>query len=628
MVKSVLSLDIEYNENRSLLPEDKNQEASLYDVTLFNTEEVIALGQPVYTYIEKNIVYYPIYLVKNDKVTQQIGLYEFFADSIVNIVDADGDVDLALASQPVLYGFVNETLIKSMASKTETIGLLAEDPLLVPLAIQTEKEASSEREQYSADEGNHWIQSYMENNNYTMVDNEGNGDCLFAVIRDALAKVHVYKSVDEMRKILADNATDEIFNGYKTVYQDASDADAQLHKEITTLASRHKELKKNIDTQKDRNAKQAIIAQADEIKKRHEIAKRERAYTKSVIADELKHMGTIQNVVQFKKFIQTCSFWGDTWAISTLERVLNIKIVLFSEESYNEDDIENVITCGQLNDSVLEKKGIFTPDYYILTIYQGFHYQLISYKGRGALTFEELPYDVKMKVVDKCLERLAGPYYIIPDFRNFMATIKPATSISLHPEEVKSDLLQSDLFSNDTVFQFYSKSINKQPGKGSGEIIGSVEYKALSHIPDWRKKLSNFWIAPFLLDGHNWQSTEHYYQGSKYKRVNPKFYLQFSLDSGSALSKNPEMAKGAGGKTGKYLKEQIRPLKMIIDEDFFGTSKRGIKEMEAAQYAKFNQHEDLKNLLRETKQAKLQHFVHGNQPVVFYDLMRVRQRVK
>ena len=89
------------------------------------------------------------------------------------------------------------------------------------------------------------------------------------------------------------------------------------------------------------------------------------------------------------------------------------------------------------------------------------------------------------------------------------------------------------------------------------------------------------------------------------------------------------MAKGAGGKSGKYLKQQIRPLdkygkNMAVDDDFFGTGKRGLKEMEAAQYAKFSQNADLKELLKATKKAKLQHFSRGAPPIVFYDLMRVR----
>jgi hypothetical protein len=460
-----------------------------------------------------------------------------------------------------------------------------------------------------------------------------------------------------MRKILAANVTEDVFQGYKVVYQDAADTDAQLVKEIKTLVERHKALKTQIASLKDRNAKQAVIAQADEIKQRHELAKRERAYTKSVAEGELKMMKNVHNFTQFKALVQTCSFWGDTWAISTLERVLNIKIILFSEESFKAGDLDNVLTCGQLNDTVLEEKGVFKPDYYILAIYLGYHYQMISYKDQGALTFKELPYDIKTKVVDKCLERLAGPYYIIPDFREFMegatqaglapanesatpaglvpATLAPATLAPANESATPASLvpatpMQSDLFNNATIFQFYINSTDKRAGKGAGEILAEGEkneYKELERIPHWRQKLSNLWPAPFTLDGYKWLSVEHYYEGSKYKRGSPEFYLQFTLDSESVLAKDPALAKGAAKKFLQNTGTDINIKKIIIDDDFFGLHKRGVKEMEAAQYAKFSQHADLKDLLKLTKKAKLQHFLRGSQPEVSYELMNVRNKL-
>jgi len=188
------------------------------------------------------------------------------------------------------------------------------------------------------------------------------------------------------------------------------------------------------------------------------------------------------------------------------------------------------------------------------------------------------------------------------------------------------------MFDPEIVFAFYSKSADKYPGKGAGESPGdlslSPEYDDLSKIKDWRKKLSNFWIAPFELDGKKWNSVEHCYQGSKFKHGNPDFYHQFSLDSGSELSKDPAMAKSAGGKTGKVGGKKFRPKSVVMDEDFFSTD-RSIKVMNAAQKKKFTTIPEMKDVLLKTREAKLMHIVgRSAEKVYFENLVIIRDGLK
>ena len=91
------------------------------------------------------------------------------------------------------------------------------------------------------------------------------------------------------------------------------------------------------------------------------------------------------------------------------------------------------------------------------------------------------------------------------------------------------------------------------------------------------------------------------------------------------LAKDPAMAKGAGGKTGKYKGKLIRPKEVKIDPNFF--SGRHKQEMKAAQGAKFSQSPELLELLLATND-KLTHFVRGSEPVVFTELMEVRRELK
>jgi predicted NAD-dependent protein-ADP-ribosyltransferase YbiA (DUF1768 family) len=174
-------------------------------------------------------------------------------------------------------------------------------------------------------------------------------------------------------------------------------------------------------------------------------------------------------------------------------------------------------------------------------------------------------------------------------------------------------------YDENTVFAFYSSSKDDpRPGMGASEKIPDdrkKDYDALHKILQWRKKLSNFWGAPFTLNGHQWRSVEHYYQGSKFKMNNPDFYYQFSLDSGSELSKDPLMAKQAGGKDTKH---KYRSANIHSDEDFF-SSGRSEEEMFRAQYAKFTQNEDLRSLLIATKDATLVHIMGRGKPnIILY----------
>jgi predicted NAD-dependent protein-ADP-ribosyltransferase YbiA (DUF1768 family) len=669
MVLSKLDSNVSYPELKSVDSGDLKMEANLYQLEIKDIDVIIAVGNSKNTYEDKNILYFPIYLVKHNNKVIQIGVYEIKASDYLSYLDNYNNLDIEKMEEPLIYSFVTKDFLNKIRLKPDVPlhkldkeeGDSEEDegeqdeeeeeekiveeydipqerkdifikikgvPVPPLLHEETQKQAKDIREKYHESSNDLWIDKFMKNKNFNIQDNEGSGDCLFATIRDAFSSIAQQTSVNKLRKKLSEEATEEIFQNYKEQYDMYS---ASLVKDTNKIKELEKEyllLKQRFTQVIDRDEQKALSSQAKEVKSLHDRLVEEKKVTASILK-EYKFMKGIENLDQFKKTIRHCDFWADTWAISTLERILNIKFIILSSENYKANDEKNVLQCGQLNDKVLEQRGRFTPEFYIMVDYTGSHYKLISYKKKLIFKFTEIPYDIKKLIYEKCLEKNAGPFIIIPDFQKFKASQKKTVIKEAQYEDLTESKLRG-LYSDDIVFQFYSKSLDKPlPGKGSGEKIPNDrlrEYSTLASIPQWRKKLSNFWVQPFTLDNHKWASVEHYYQGSKFKKTHPDFYLSFSLDSGTDLSKDPAMAKAAGGKTGKFKGELLRPIEVLADSDFFG--KRQKKEMYSAQYAKFTQNEDLKELLLATGEAKLTHFIRGSEPVVFDELMLIRDKIR
>ena len=654
MVQSRLVSTVNYPQLSAIDDDDVGYDANLYETNIDGVDIVIALGQIKFSFIESSVVYFPVYAVKNSKVDGKIGVYEVMSDMQPFIVDDDEDINIDKLGDILLFSFVDASFLQDKVTPVahydntpidETTNEIADDIAYdhdddhddddnkqnnpySKLNEQDEKQASIERNAYKRSKDESWVNTFMKNNNFSIIENEGGGDCLFAAIRDGLSRVGITVSVDDLRDTLANEATEEVFNEYREMYRLAENEVISTERALKELQGKHRDLKKRATVNKDRDVSKQLIEQGKRISQEHNTAKLERHNAKSIL-EEFKFMKNVDTLEKFKIKLKTCDFWGETWAISTLERVMNIKLVLLSERSFVDKDTDNVITCGQLNDTVLEKRGIFSPEHYIILEYVGNHYRLITYKGRGAFSFSELPYDIKMLIVNKCLERAAGSFYLIPEFRKLLSD----KQLVINDEQDDMATLSENkvLYDDNVVFQFYSKSSGQpQPGKGSGEKIPDqlrTEYAELASIKNWRKMLSNFYESEFELSGHRWKSVEHYYQASKFKENNPDFSLSFSLDMNpeGELSKDPVMAKAAGGKTGKYKGKIIRTKEISIDPNFFN-GKNNIS-MKAAQLAKFSQNVDLKKMLLATKNAKLVHFSRGTPPVIFNSLMEVRREL-
>jgi hypothetical protein len=679
MVLSKISDEVSYPELKTVDSKDLKTEANLYQIEVNDVEIIIAVGNSKNTYEFQNILFFPIYLVKYNNKAIQIGVYEIPASDYISYLDTYNNLDVEKLGEPLIYRFATKDFLQKMRlepesslsklgdktgqnakyeddeddeeeedadnpfEKEETVEIpesrkdifvLTKGVPIPPMLREESKKLakeikdSYERRTKEQKKGELWIQKYMKNEQYDLINNEGEGDCLFATIRDAFSSIAQQTTVKKLRKKLSVEANQPLFETYYKLYNDAKNSIVSDTNRIKELELEYRLIQDKFVNVVDRSEKKILTEKGKEIQQSHDRLVNEKKISNKILK-EYVFMKGVETLEKFKEKIRSCDFWADTWAISTLERILNIKFVILSSEMYREGDMNNVLLCGQLNDTILQNLGVFNPEFYIIVDHTGDHYKLVAYKKKMIFTFKEIPYDIKTMVSNKCMENKEGPFNIIPEFQKFKETVKSKVSNKEEEYEDLSDSKLRGLYDDDIVFQFYLKSVNKLPGKGTGEKIPSEsikEFTELAVIPDWRKKLSNFWIQPFTLDNHQWSSVEHYYQGSKFKKVNPHFYLSFSLDSGTELSKDAALAKAAGGKSGKNKGQLLRPMEVQIDPDFFGS--RHKKEMYASQYAKFTQNVDLKNLLLATKNAKLTHYVRGSHPVVFDELMMIREKIR
>ena len=145
---------------------------------------------------------------------------------------------------------------------------------------------------------------------------------------------------------------------------------------------------------------------------------------------------------------------------------------------------------------------------------------------------------------------------------------------------------------------FYSNSPNSLPGAARHERVNSLSrYTALQEILDWRRKLSNFGVAPFQLDGKTWRTVEHYFQAQKLRLVDPEFAEIFTVESGNILG-----TEGNGLDARRMRKAKILSRELL---EIWDSQKD--KVMDRAWRAKFYQNEEMKKVLLATGEAELLH---------------------
>jgi hypothetical protein len=643
---------VEYTESRELSRDDAELETALYETDILDKPVAICLGRANYTYNYRNVVYFPIYLMRDDVVRSQIGVYEVALDRVIEF-SRNGAIDneaIIAGVDPLLYSFVTKEYIAAADSRAN-IDFLSEaqgspkkeeeseesEPKVTDLQIvkkasmaasleifeldknadvpqMLKEETKPERGIFNDSGSAPWIQKFMESHDYRIVKTTPNGDCFFLAIQKAFHQIGKNTTVPKLRQVVADSLTADNFEYYTTLYHmyvsEVAENESNIEKTKKAIIGLQRRFRAIPETDKDN--REDVLSKIKGLKSKIEEYQHDLVNAKQN-RNESSFMEDVKSLEDMRVAVQSSEYWADEHAITILEKKLNTKFIILSERDFKAKAMDSVMQCqvaGTREDAALR-----TPDYYIIMSYTGDHYDLISYKDKNIFVFSEVPYIVKTLIVNKCIERNAGTYGLIPDFIRFQERL----GVKIEYEEVRSPSPVSS-----TVFMFHKASAHEKPGKGSGEHIEIADipkYSELQKIKDWRRTLADETSTIFALDGKRWQTVTHYVLASQFK-ASPAFFGQFSLDSDSDIAKDLDAATGAASKTGMYKKTQLRPKDVKPDPQFF--EGRHKEARLAALNAKFRADSKILTL---TGDATLKHFIRGSPAETDDLLMEVRREL-
>ena len=363
MLQSIIDDTIEYIEDKEIEEYDKGKEVSLFEMEIFGIKMILAVGMVKNFFKSKNILYVPVYVIVSKDNVEKIGYYEFYSNSISEILDADGDLDLSIMEGPLLFDYVDGDYLFNLLKKSPFLKefTLEEEAFLNELAGEESKEVNppddevdgeskkgEEKDDVAGDviinnveqidniekiitenngtfnpkifqkvklmykkelkssvitSSSNWLQKHFKNKNFNIVDNEGGGDCFFATLRDAFKSIKINASIGSLRNILAELMTEKNFNLYKEQY-DLFELEIQkLIQEEGTLAVRKKNLKKTYETFKLELNEIKKRKDRDELKKasaQKKSIQKENDYLKKRFSEiKVEKQNAIQNMREF-----------------------------------------------------------------------------------------------------------------------------------------------------------------------------------------------------------------------------------------------------------------------------------------------------------------------------------------
>ena len=403
MVKSLLDTDIDYPEKKDLMEEDINKLSVVYPYEIHGVNVEIAIGTEI-SYLEKPIIFFPIYLVYQNKFISQIGLFELKNNA--SYKDDEGDIDIDLLNEPLIYKFTTKDYL--LKYKFDDLSPdYSDDDDISP-------DYSDDHDDDDDKDEKNWINDFLGEKKVKIYNQPEDGHCFFSAIQMAFSKKY---TVSQMRQLLSDIVDPGQYGTYNALYIANQDELKELKKEENDIKVKLKEIeneyKKGLIPSKDKKIKlmeaKKYSNDLKELKKN--ISDEEE------ISSEYAFMKDVKSIEDLKEKIKTCGFWADSWAISKLEELLNLKVIILSSFNYNAGELHKVVQCPEKKDREIK------PEYYVIVEHTGNHYKLVTYNKIKLFKFDTIPESLKKHIVATCMSGAPGSFHEIEEFRKYADSI-------------------------------------------------------------------------------------------------------------------------------------------------------------------------------------------------------------
>ena len=400
MITSKLNNSIKYYENRDILKHDINQSFELHEYNLFGIDIHIVIGIKNEDHIESNILFFPVYLTLNEKFISQIGLFEIKSQDLDKHLDEEGDIRLDTLEDLILYNFVSKEFISGVYNTKlpKSDSPIEEQPEYPVKTFTTEA---------------NWVNTYLKETNFKIIDQPGDGHCFFSAIQMAFSDKY---TVEGLRSELSKIVDSSQFETYKILYDSNQNELSELKKLKTTYDSDIAKFKSDSKLTKDKAKLSKILKEA---KKSHSELKKVKVQlqTETYNSTEYAFMRDVKTMEDLRAKILTCGFWADAWAIDKIEELLNIKLIILSSDNYESGQLNKIIQCPEKKD--IER----VPEHYVIVDHTGNHYKLVTFNDNKLFNFSTIPDSLKKKIVDTCMTGSVGSFHEINDFIKYSSSI-------------------------------------------------------------------------------------------------------------------------------------------------------------------------------------------------------------